>query len=96
MMQSDYKYKTDLSLVLGQCELDKPTDTKNLLRQLRCVGTESRLIQHLFVFLLSYIQELLEYYDDGGVQAEEALKKIKDPSLKAFLKFEFDGLKLKK
>ena len=30
MMQSDYKYKTDLSLVLGQCKLDKPTDRKNL------------------------------------------------------------------
>jgi len=41
---------------------------------------------------LEHAKELLEYYDDGGVKAEEALKKIKDPSLKAFLKFEFDGL----
>ena len=38
-------------------------------------------------------QELMAYYEDGGTKAEEALKKIKDPSLKAFLKFELDGLK---
>lgn len=45
---------------------------------------------------LEHAKELMKYYDDGGVKAEEALKKIKDPSLKAFLKFEFDALKLRK
>jgi len=42
---------------------------------------------------LEHAKELMDYYQDGGTKAEEALKKIKDPSLKAFLKFELDALK---
>merc|ERR1712136_313273 len=42
---------------------------------------------------LEYAKELLTYYDDEGVQAQQALKKISDPSLKAFLQFEFEAIK---
>lgn len=44
---------------------------------------------------LEHAQELIAYYDDGGDKAEEALNKIKDPSLKAFLKMELQSLKPK-
>jgi len=44
---------------------------------------------------LEHAKELIAYYEDGGAKAEEALKKIKDPSLKAFLKFELQSLKPK-
>jgi len=35
-------------------------------------------------------QELTAYYGDGGAKAREALEKIEDPSLKAFLELEFE------
>ena len=37
---------------------------------------------------LSYADELMEYYSDGGDKALEAIDKIEDPMLKAFLKME--------
>jgi len=33
---------------------------------------------------------LTAYYGDGGTKAREALEKIEDPSLKAFLQLEFE------
>ncbi|RUS88943.1 hypothetical protein EGW08_003279 [Elysia chlorotica] len=35
-----------------------------------------------------YAEELRDYYKDGGEQAKQALEKIDDPSLKAFIKLE--------
>merc|ERR1739838_1109765 len=39
---------------------------------------------------LEHAKELTAYYGDGGAKAREALEKIEDPSLKAFLELEFD------
>jgi len=39
---------------------------------------------------IAYAEELKMYYSDGGEKAREAIEKIEDPSLKAFLKLELD------
>jgi len=42
---------------------------------------------------LEHAKELMAYYADGGAKAVESLNQIKDPTMKAFLKFEFQTLK---
>ncbi len=37
---------------------------------------------------LKYAEELLDYYKDGGVKAEEALNAVPEENLKTFLKME--------
>lgn len=37
---------------------------------------------------ITYAEELKKYYSDGGIMAKQAIEKIENPSLKAFLKLE--------